>query len=201
MTLDNCISFWQLCNANAGGIQALTSIVTGVATIVLVIVTYKYVKLTKLLADISESQIIYQRESDNIKQRQDIIYNSLKYIFEIKDDINHLRMKKFEYQIGKTEFPLKSEEVTKVFMRELRQKVNDMKFSKVMFISFQLKRIRDYDFWKDVEELSDIYERMLNILMSSEDTKEYTVVEETFDGKMKNYINKCLDISKIGGGV
>jgi hypothetical protein len=184
---------------SASGIQAVSSVIVGFATVVLVVVTIKYVILTRKLANVSESQLKFQIESDNLKKRQDIIDNSLIYVYGIQDDIDHLRKKHFEYDVGKAEFPFKSEELQRVFLNELRIIIDGRKFSKVMLIAAQLKRIQDSDLWKDLEELHDIYEKLLNVLMLDKGIEDFNAIEKAFKAKMKDYVIKCLDLTKLGG--
>jgi hypothetical protein len=55
---------WQFLNQNAGAVQAVSSIVGVVVTIVLVKITRDYVLLTKRLADAAAAQLRFQREAE-----------------------------------------------------------------------------------------------------------------------------------------
>lgn len=106
-----CVSFWQYLNNNSGGIQAVSAILTVLTTFALAIITWIYVRLTKRLAESSEMQLRFQKESEQANLQQDVIDGSLKFIFRIKDDIDHLRASKFAYLSGKVEFPDKQKEL------------------------------------------------------------------------------------------
>jgi hypothetical protein len=54
---------------NAGAIAALTAIATAIATITLAVITWRYVRLTKTLADAANAQILAQADAKQTKRR------------------------------------------------------------------------------------------------------------------------------------
>jgi len=57
-------------NPNSGAIQALTSVLTFVVTGVLAIITWRYVRLTKDLADVARAQLRGQHEAAAARLRE-----------------------------------------------------------------------------------------------------------------------------------
>jgi hypothetical protein len=55
---------WPFLNANAGSIQAVAAVVSGLATIVLIFITAKYVRLTGNLASAAATQITFHKEAE-----------------------------------------------------------------------------------------------------------------------------------------
>jgi len=196
-----CVSFWQYLNNNSGGIQAVSSILAVLITFALAIITWIYVRLTKRLAESSEMQLRFQKESEQARIQQEVIDGSLKFIFRIKDDIDHLRASKFAYLSGKVEFPDKKKELKdleKSFFEEAYKKIDNQMFPELMFVSFQLQRLKDSNLWKDVEQMGELYKKMFEILFSGEDIAEYAAIEAEFMKHLKEFVFKCRDISKIG---
>jgi len=191
LPVGNCISFWVYLNDNAGAIQA-------VSTVVLVIITAIYVWLTKQLSDASDSQLRFQKKSEEYRIQQEIIDGSLKFVFRIKDDSDKLSMKKFKYLMSKRNYPDKAKELEKKFFEDVNSIILDRQFfPELMYFSFQLKRLKEKELWKDLEQMGDIYEKMIHILTSCEDIDEYETINAEFLTHEKDFVIKCLDISKV----
>jgi hypothetical protein len=60
----------QWLNLNSGAIQALTSVLTLAVTAVLAIITWRYVRLTKDLADVARAQLRGEREALAARRRE-----------------------------------------------------------------------------------------------------------------------------------
>jgi cell division protein FtsX len=200
MSLETCSTYWQYLNDNSGGIQAISAILTVITTIVLAIITWTYVKLTQRLAESSEENLIFQKESTQADLQQKIIDGSLKFIFRIKNDIDHLHTRKAAYLAGKAEFPDKEKELKeleKIFYEDAYNRIDNQMFPELMFVSFQLQRFENNSLWKDLEQIGELYKEMFEALMSCEDIAEFDKIEVTFMDLLKKYVFKCRDISKI----
>jgi uncharacterized protein (DUF2132 family) len=203
LPVDNFVSFWEYLNDNSGAIQAVSAVLTFLVTVVLVIITTIYVFLTKRLSEVSEvskSQLRFQKKSEEYRIQQEIIDSSLKFIFKIKAAIDELRVERFGYLKTKKRFPDKEKEFKEKFFQEVNRLILEKRFfEELMYISFKLKCLKDKDLWKDLEQMGDIYEKMINVLMSCEDMDEYEKIDAVFMGHEKDFVIKCLDISKVGG--
>ena len=191
----------QYLNSNAGGIQAVSSILALLTTVVLAKITWKYVKLTKRLAETSETQLRFQKESEMASIQQDIIDRSLQFIFRINDDINSLHASKSSYLHAKTTFPDKQKEIeslNKDFLKDLLRIADKKMFAEIMFVSFQLKRLQDNNLWKDFEQIGNVLEKIFNALSFSDNMDEYEATEAVFKKHVKEFVDKCIDISRIG---
>jgi hypothetical protein len=64
------VNIWDVLNNNAPAVQALAAVVTTVATVVLVIVTRRYVKLTSDLAQTAQEQIKLLQAEATARRRE-----------------------------------------------------------------------------------------------------------------------------------
>jgi hypothetical protein len=72
-------------NRNAAAIQAVSAAVTTAVTIVLAIGTWKYVRLTKRLADVAAAQLQFQQDAETAKWRE--LWGLLKLVRRIVADL------------------------------------------------------------------------------------------------------------------
>jgi hypothetical protein len=198
MPCNNYISFWEYLNDNSGAVQAASAALTFVVTTVLVMITAKYVSLTKRLSEASESQLRFQKESKEYSIQQEIIDGSLKFIFKIKDDIDNLQVKRITCLSQKEIVPVMAKDLEDQFLNEANKVLLETKFfPEFMFISYHLQRLKDDTLWQYLQKISDSYEKMINILTLGEGMDEYEKNEIVFLNLTKSFVMKCLDISKV----
>ncbi len=68
---------WQFLNANAGAIQAIAALTTSLVTVVLVFITWRYVRLTRRLAEAASVQMSFHQEAEAEKWRELNAYTKL----------------------------------------------------------------------------------------------------------------------------
>ncbi len=61
---------WHFLNANAGAIQAMASLATSIVTLVLVFITWRYVRLTGRLAEAATAEMVFREEAGAEKWRE-----------------------------------------------------------------------------------------------------------------------------------
>ena len=62
----------------------------------------------------------------------------------------------------------------------------------------QLKRLQDNNLWKDFEQIGNVLEKIFNALSFSDNMDEYEATEAVFKKHVKEFVDKCIDISRIG---
>jgi len=139
------------------------------------------------------------KEKDRKDITADIIGNCLEFLFRLKDGLNDVATKKKTYLLLKGKFPEKAREMEKAIYQAAYDKADSGIFQELMFISYQLKRIDDPSIWKDFEELGNLYESMSNILIRNhdDDFKKYDEVEYIYNNKLKSFVDKCLNMTKV----
>ncbi len=68
---------WDFLNANAGAIQAVAALVSALVTVVLVYITWRYVRLTQRLAEAASAEMSFHEEAEAEKWRELNAYTKL----------------------------------------------------------------------------------------------------------------------------
>jgi hypothetical protein len=61
---------WDWLNNNAGAMQAIASVASVAVTVVLVVITWRYVRLTKGLAEAANAELLGQSEASKARRRE-----------------------------------------------------------------------------------------------------------------------------------
>jgi hypothetical protein len=178
-------------NSNAGAIQAIS-------TVILVLITGVYVWLTRKLANVSASQLQFQKKSENFRLQQEIIDMAVKFIITSNTEIDKLELKKNDYFILKGKYPSDAQELKKKFFSEIDRQIEGKGFMpEIVYISFQLKRLKNIDLWKDLDKIGATYEEMVKVLIKSEDINKYKTIHSKYADQWADFVNKCLDVCKL----
>jgi hypothetical protein len=193
MPVNNSISFWDYLNNNAGAIQA-------VSTVILAIITGIYVFLTGWLARVSKSQLQFQKESEEYKIQQDIIAVALKFIFRLDDELYTLYLMRRDYiGDGTLYFSDSKEKPIGDFIMEVMRYITDKKImQELKYITFQVKRLKNKDLWKDLDQIENIFDEMVDVLMKVEDIREYYKIQDKYKKQKEDFVDKCLAICEVG---
>ncbi len=68
---------WHLLNSNAAAIQAVAALTTSLVTVVLVFITWRYVRLTQRLAEAASAEMSFHEEAEAEKWRELNAYTKL----------------------------------------------------------------------------------------------------------------------------
>lgn len=68
---------WHFLNSNAGAIQAIAALTTSLVTVVLVFITWRYVRLTRRLAEAASAEMSFHEEAETEKWRELNAYTKL----------------------------------------------------------------------------------------------------------------------------
>jgi hypothetical protein len=171
-------------NSNSGAIQA-------VSTAILVIITFIYMWLTKNL-------LRFQKESEEYKLQQEIIDGALKFIFRMENEIHTFYLMRYDYLKGTTSFPSEETPREELILKIEKQILDKQLMQELKYITFQVKRLKNKDLWKDLDKIGDIHEEMIEALRKADDIDEYYKIDKKYKKQREDFINKCLDISKVG---
>ena len=143
--------------------------------------------------------ILYWQQQRNQKKEAEIniLSNTLKYIFKSNNSMNNLLTDKNFLDKCKTEFPDKISQVEKKMYLNFDTEIQKDFFPNLMLHSFHLKRLSDQSFWKDFENLMNIYQNLSQMLLDQKEEKEYSALDKQYKSMMKEYIEKCIKKAKI----
>ncbi len=68
---------WEFLNSNAAAIQAIAALTTALVTMVLVLITWRYVRLTQRLAEAAKAELMFHEEAEAEKWRELNAYTKL----------------------------------------------------------------------------------------------------------------------------
>ena len=138
-----------------------------------------------------------QKKEDNKKRELDILSDTLKYLFKIRQTYNNLVTDRKVIEKLSKEYPQKISELeTKMFERFDRE-IADSFFPNLMYHSFQLKRLQDQSFWKDFENLMNKYNELTDMTLGRKDKENYSERNKEMMMLVKDFINKCISKTKI----
>ena len=143
--------------------------------------------------------ILYWQQMRNQKKEAEIkiISDTLNYIFRSNNSANNLLTDKMVLDKCKKERPDKIAQVEKEMYSNFDTEIQKDFFPNLMLHSFHLKRLSDQSFWKDFENLMNIYQRFTKMVMDQEEEKEYSVLDKQYKSMMKEFVEKCIKKAKI----
>lgn len=143
--------------------------------------------------------ILYWQQQRKQKKEAEIniLSDTLKYIFKSNNSMNNLLTDKNFLDKCKTEFPDKIAQVEKKMYLNFDTEIQKDFFPNLMLHSFHLKRLNDQSFWKDFENLMNIYQNLSQMLLDQKEEKEYSALDKQYKSMMKEYIEKCIKKAKI----
>ncbi len=143
--------------------------------------------------------ILYWQQQTNQKKEAEIsiLSDTLHYIFKSNNSMNNLLTDKLFLDKCKKEFPDKIAQVEKKMYLNFDSEIQKDFFPNLMLHSFHLKRLSDQSFWKDFENLMNIYQNLSQIVMDQKEEKEYSVLHKQYKSMIKEYIEKCIKKAKI----
>lgn len=143
--------------------------------------------------------ILYWQQLSNQKKETGIriISDTLYYIFKSNNSANNLLTDKMFLDKCKKEWPDKIAQVEKKMYLNFDSEIQKDFFPNLMLHSFHLKRLSDQSFWKDFENLMNVYQRFTKMVMDQKEEKEYSVLDKQYKSMMKEFIEKCIKKAKI----
>ncbi len=143
--------------------------------------------------------ILYWQQLSNQKKEAGIriISDTLYYIFKSNNSANNLLTDKKFLDKCKKEWPDKIAQVEKTMYLNFDSEIQKDFFPNLMLHSFHLKRLSDQSFWKDFENLMNVYQRFTKMVMDQKEEKEYSVLDKQYKSMMKGFVEKCIKKAKI----
>jgi hypothetical protein len=143
--------------------------------------------------------ILYWQQLTNQKKETEIkiISDTLNYIFKINNSANNLLTDKMFLDKCKKEWPDKISHAEKKMYLNFDSEIQKDFFPNLMLHSFHLKRLSDQSFWKDFENLMNIYQNFTQMVMDQKEEKEYSVLDKQYKSMMKEFVEKCIKKAKI----
>ena len=143
--------------------------------------------------------ILYWQQLSNQKEEAGIriISDTLYYIFKSNNSANNLLTDKKFLDKCKKEWPDKIAQVEKTMYLNFDSEIQKDFFPNLMLHSFHLKRLSDQSFWKDFENLMNVYQRFTKMVMDQKEEKEYSVLDKQYKSMMKGFVEKCIKKAKI----
>ncbi|MCD4675952.1 MAG: hypothetical protein K8S18_08150, partial [Desulfobacula sp.] len=115
-----------------------------------------------------------QVREEKKKKELDILSDTLKYIFKIRQVYNNLLTDKNVIERVSKEYPEKIAGLETKMMERFDKELADSFFPQLMFHSFQLKRLRDQSFWKDFEYLMNKYNELTDMTIGLREKENYS---------------------------
>lgn len=138
-----------------------------------------------------------QVREEKKKKELDILSDTLKYIFKIRQVYNNLLTDKNVIERVSKEYPEKIAGLETKMMERFDKELADSFFPQLMFHSFQLKRLRDQSFWKDFEYLMNKYNELTDMTIGLREKENYSERNKEMMILIKKFIDKCVSESKI----
>jgi len=138
-----------------------------------------------------------QAEENKKKNEIEIISDTLKYLFSIKQTYNNLLTDRSVFDKTHKEFPEKSNEIEKQMYETFDREIAKDFFPQLMFHSFQLNRLEDKSFWKDFEKMMNKYEAFGKMIIGQADMVRILDQNTELMALTKNFVDKCLSKAKV----
>ena len=141
---------------------------------------------------------LYWQQLSNQKKEAEIsiISDTLYYIFKSNNSANNLLTDKMFLDKCKKEWPDKIAQTEKKMYLNFDSEIQKDFFPNLMLHSFHLKRLSDQSFWKDFENLMNVYQCFTKMVMDQKEEKEYSVLDKQYKSMMKEFIEKCIKKAK-----
>ena len=143
--------------------------------------------------------ILYRQQMRN--QNKDIeikvISDTLGYIFRCNNAVNNLLADKELLDKCRKEWPDKAAQVEKEMYSNFNNEIQKDFFPSLMLHSFHLKRLNDQSFWKDFENMMNIYQDYTDMAVKQKEEKEYSALEKQYKTMMKEFVDKSIKKTKI----
>lgn len=138
-----------------------------------------------------------QAKEDKQKKEIDILSETLKYIFSIKQTYNNLLTDKSLLEKSRKEFPGKFTELEKQMYTRFDREIGKDFFPDLMFHSFQLKRLGNKSFWNDFEIIMNKYEALGKMIMEQSDMDKISELNNEIMTLMRTFVEKCNAKAKV----
>jgi hypothetical protein len=138
-----------------------------------------------------------QTKEDKQKKELEILSETLKYLFKVKQIYNNLLTDKSVLEKVLQQFPEKASDLEKRMHENFDKDIQKAFFPELMFHSFQLKRLDDQSFWKEFEKVMNEFEALGNSIM--EKGSEAVILEHNARtlALMKTFVEKCNAKAKL----
>jgi hypothetical protein len=138
-----------------------------------------------------------QTKEEKKKKELEIISETLKYLFKIRQTYNNLVAdKKVAEELSK-KYPNKVPELKTKMLESFNKDIANDFFPNLMFHSFQLKRLEDQSFWQDFEHLMNKYDALTEMTLGKREKENYSERNKEMMDLIKNFIDKCITKTKV----
>lgn len=144
---------------------------------------------------IRTSQIQNKKEKKNDEIA--IIYDSLKFMFRIKQAYSDLSHGKIANEVFSKYLQGTDEERKNELQSRLDKVIGDFFMSELMLHSFQLSRLDDKTYMNDFNNLIKKFTDLIEISYGKIHQKSLQKLEEEAKASEENYVKKCHDKTKI----
>ncbi|MHB8789206.1 MAG: hypothetical protein ACYDBT_04935 [Desulfobulbaceae bacterium] len=140
---------------------------------------------------------LIQARKDTKQKELDILSEILQFLFSAGQLYNNILTDKSVFDKMRIEYPAKSSELEKKMYENFDNSIKEDFFPKLMFHSFQLKRLKDKSFWKDFEKIMNSFEILGKAIVEQKNEEMISSQLHNFMNLKKNFIEKCLVKTKI----
>jgi hypothetical protein len=138
-----------------------------------------------------------QSREDKQKMELEILSETLKYLFKVKQIYNNLVTDKSVLDKVIQQFPQKAANLEKQMHENFDKDIKKEFFPDLMFHSFQLKRLDDKSFWKDFERVMNEFEALGNSIVEKANEPVISEHNTRTLELMKAFIEKCNTKTKL----
>jgi hypothetical protein len=137
-----------------------------------------------------------EKETNRVKLTRQYIDDSLNYVFKINDIMTGIYSNWQTYELAKSSFPDRANELEKKMFVEFEKKQQEGLQAELMFISYKLNKINNDVLYKEFEEIINVQHNVMNCLLNR-DEKGYMNVNPNYMTKLKEFVNRCIEICKL----
>ena len=143
--------------------------------------------------------ILYRQQVRNQNKEVEIkvISDTLNYIFRCDNAVNNLLADKALLDKCRKEWPDRAAQAEKEMYSDFNNEIQKDFFPTLMLNSFHLKRLSDQSFWKDFDNLMNIYHDFTDMVIEQKEEKEYSTLEKQYKTMMKEFVEKSINKTKI----
>ncbi|MCP3874878.1 MAG: hypothetical protein GY699_17215 [Desulfobacteraceae bacterium] len=138
-----------------------------------------------------------QTKEEKKKKELEIISETLKYLFKIRQTYNNLVADtKVTKELSK-KYPEKAPVLEAKMLEAFNKDIANDFFPNLIFHSFQLKRLKDQSFWQDFEYLMNKYDALTEMTLGKRKKENYSERNKEMMDLMKNFIDKSIAKTKV----
>ena len=127
----------------------------------------------------------------------EIIGETLKFVFKINDILNDLWVDKELWKDKEKKDPQEAKKYEQIMLRRFDEHIRTDFFSQLMFHSFQLKRLKNQTIWTKFEKLMSTYEQLTKLIHKGEDKQIYESLDKEYKILKKDFIEYCVRTTKL----